>query len=316
MSETSSHVQRVHKLPCSFEQRLGTINWMYVLGLTCVTSYYGVNEFNDEERKIFNEHIGRLGFMLTDGRHVADLAVFYPIHSFWGVYNPTSDIAYSAPHGAKAQNINGKFGASSLELLANQRDFDYIDDQAIMESQIDDGCMKVAGESFRCVILPNSWVIPVSVYQKLEAFVNSGGSLVALGELPSVGMDKDETDEVEAISDKLSKSHNVSVVQTTSEMLKAVDEFTDPDVSLDESCREIFYVHRQQDGKDIYFISNSLDAPVQREVTLNCSGELQIWHPTTGEIRDTEYEVRNNKTVVKLSLKAFEGVFIVFKDHK
>lgn len=312
MSETSSHVQTVSKLPCSFEQRLGTINWQYVLGLTCVTSYYGVKEFSDEERKIFNEHIGRLGFMLTGGRHLADIAVFYPIHTAWRLFTPTNDIAQSGPHGEKAQRLNREFGTLSVELLANQRDFDYIDDQAIIESQIKDGRMEVAGESFISVILPDTWVIPANVYRKLEKFVDSGSSIVALGGLPETGMSKNETSVVRDISGRLSKSDRVSVIQNVPEVVKAVSKFTQPDISLDKPCRELLYLHYQKDGKDIYFISNSLDSTIQREITLNCKGKPQIWHPTTGEIKDIDYETKGEKTIIKIDLKAFEGVLVVF----
>ena len=312
MSETSSHAQSMGKQPCSFEQRLGTINWQYVLGLTCVTSYYGVKEFNDEERKIFNEHIGRLGFMLTGGKHLADIAVFYPIHSSWGLFKPTGDVAQSGPHGEKAQKLNREFGTLSVELLANQRDFDYVDDQAILESQINNGIMEIAGESFKCVILPDAWVIPANVYKKLEEFIDSGGSIVALGGLPDTGMSKEETHIVKGISDKLSKSDRVSVIQNVPEVTKAVNKFTQPDVSLNEPCREVFYLHYQKDGKNIYFISNSLDSPIQREITLNCKGKPQLWHPTTGAIKDIDYETKDNNTVIKLDLKAYEGVLVVF----
>jgi hypothetical protein len=312
MSETSSFSQSMGKQPCSFEQRIGTINWQYVLGLTCITSYYGVKEFNDAERKIFNDHVGRLGYMLTDGLHVADIAVFYPIHSFWGLYTPTSDIAQSGPHGEKAQKLNREFGTLSVELLANQRDYDYVDDQAILESQVKNGCMEVAGESFKCVILPNTWVIPAHVYGKLEKFVDSGGSVVALGGLPDIGMDKEETAVVKDISRRLSNSSRVLVIQSVVDIVNAVNNFSEPDFSLDKPCRELLYLHRQKDGKDIYFISNSLDTPIQREVTLRCTGKPQIWHPTTGEIRDVDYEAKDGKTIIKINLNAFEGVLLVF----
>lgn len=314
MSETSSFVQKISKQPCSFEQRIGTINWQYVLGLTCVTSYYGIDEFTHEERSIFNSHIGRLGLMLTGGKHVADVAVFYPIHSFWGCYTPTSDIAYSPPQGEKAQRINSDFGAVSAELLANQRDFDYIDDQAVLESQVDNGYLSISGESFKCVVLPNAWVIPVDVYQKLEEFINSGGSVVALGGLPDTGMGKDETPVVQAISRNLSRqslhSERVAVVKSIPDVIKAINTFADPDVSLDKPCRELFYLHRRYDGRDIYFICNNLDTPIQREISLKCSGKLEMWHPTTGEIQTLDSEIKGDKTIVRMSLKAFEGVIL------
>jgi len=154
--------------------------------------------------------------------------------------------------------------------------------------------------------------MPDDVYRKLEMFVESGGSVVALGGLPDIGMGKDEAAVVQAISSKLSKSDRVSVVKDISDVVGAVNRFSAPDISLDKPCRELFYLHRQQDGRDIYFISNNLDTSIRREVTLRCTGEPQIWHPTTGEVRPLNYDLRDSKTIVKLDLDAFEGVFIVF----
>jgi len=313
MSETSSFIQKMSKQDCSFEQRIGTINWQYVLGLTCVTSYYSLDEFKfkEGELNVFNDHIGRLGVMLTGGKHVADVAIFYPIQSFWGTYTPTSEPAQSPPFGEKAQRINNEFGTISLELLANQRDFDYIDDQAILESQIDKSSINVAGETFKCVVLPNTWVIPADVYKKLEAFIDSGGSLVVLGSLPDTGMSEDETIAVRAISQKFANSDHVAVVKNVSDVVKAVNQFSEPDLSLDKSCRELFYVHRKN-RKDVYFISNSLDEPVSREITLRCTGDAALWHPTTGEIKPINSERKGDKTVINLELKSYEGIFIVF----
>lgn len=312
MSETSSFIQSMNKLPCSFEQRIGTINWQYVLGLTTVTSYYGLKEFKDGELNIFNEHIGRLGFMLTGGKHIADIAVFYPIHSLWGEFIPTDDIAQSFRLSKKAKRINSEFGEVSHELLANQLDFDYLDDQAVLESQIEDGSMKITGEAFNCMILPNAYVMPAEVYKKIEEFVNSGGSLIVLGGLPDTGMTRDETRIVREISQRLKKSGKIALVENVSDVIKSVKEFSDADLSLDASCGELHYVHRQKDGKDIYFLSNSLDESISREITFRCTGDTSIWHPTTGEIRSINGREENGKTVIKLDLEPFEGVFIVF----
>jgi hypothetical protein len=313
MSETSSFIQSMNKQPCSFEQRIGTINWQYVLGLTTVTSYYGLKEFKDGELNTFNEHVGRLGFMLTGGKHIADIAVFYPIHSLWGEFIPTDDIAQSFRLSKKAKRINNEFGEVSYNLLANQLDFDYLDDQAVLESQIEDGSMKITGEAFNCMILPNAYVMPAGVYEKIEAFVNSGGSLIALGGLPDTGMTKDETKIIREISQRLEKSGKIAIVENVSDVVKFAGEFSDADLSLDIACRELLYVHRQKDGKDIYFVSNSLDESISREITFRCIGKTSIWHPTTGEINSINGREENGKTIIKLDLKPFEGVFIIFE---
>jgi len=319
MSETSSFIQIMTKQPCSFEQRIGTINWQYALGLTCITSYYRLLDefkFKDGELNVFNEHIGRLGFMLTGGRHIADIAVFYPIHSLWGEYIPTNDIAQSFNLSEKAKRINNEFSEVSCELLANQMDFDYIDDQAILESQTADGKIKVANESFSILILPNAYVIPADVYKKVETFVNSGGSLIALGGLPDTGMTKDETKIINEISQRLKKSNKVIIAKNVPDVIESSKKVLDLDLSLNNPCKELMYAHRQKDGKDIYFISNSLDKSISREITFRCTGKTSIWHPTTGDIKPIEGREENGKTVIRLDLKPFEGVFIVFNDER
>jgi hypothetical protein len=150
------------------------------------------------------------------------------------------------------------------------------------------------------------------VYKKIESFVNSGGSLISLGGLPNTGMTKDETKIVNEISQKLKKLSKVVIVQNVSDAVKSAKEFSDADLSLDKACRELFYVHRQKDGRDIYFVSNSLDESVSRDITFKCAGNTSIWHPTTGEIKPINGKKEKGKTIIKLDLKPFEGVFIVF----
>ncbi|MGB9595085.1 MAG: glycosyl hydrolase, partial [Candidatus Poribacteria bacterium] len=191
-------------------------------------------------------------------------------------------------------------------------DFDYIDDQAILESQIENGKIKIAGESFGYLILPNTHVISAKIYNKIEDFVNSGGMLITLGGLPNTGMTKEETNTVNKISDRLKKSKKVINVNNVPDVIQSIKEFLDADLKLDNACPELMYVHRQKNGKDIYFISNSLDEAISREITLRCTGSTSIWHPTTGEIKQINSIEKNGKTIIRLNLKPFEGVFIVF----
>lgn len=71
-------------------------------------------------------------------------------------------------------------------------------------------------------------------------------------------------------------------------------------------------LHRKNEGKDIYFISNSLDESVSREITINCKGNTTIWNPTTGDIKPINSFIKDGKTAINITLKPFEAVFIVF----
>jgi len=315
-SETSSHVERTGNRPCSFEQRVGTINWMYVQGLNYVTSYYSPSEFSDTERKTFNDHIGRLGAMLTQGRHLADIAVYYPIQSMWGACTPTDKIAWHPPVSERERRVNDTFGEASQVLLASQRDFDFVDDQAILEAEVKDGALQLQGESYRCMVLPETWVIPLAVLKKIAAFVNNGGKLVTVGDLPSVADRKGDTPEVISLSAELKSSANVAIRDNSAGMVEAIKQFLPADLTLDNSCPELFYCHRVLENRDIYFLANNGSAPIQRKVTIQTVGKVEKWHPTTGEIQSLSAATAEGKTIIDLSFQPFEGYFLVVNRDK
>jgi hypothetical protein len=311
-SETSCHVERTNNRPCTFAQRMGTINWMYVQGLNYVTSYYSPSEFSDTERKTFNDHIGRLGTMLTGGKHITNLAVYYPIHSMWGACTPTNKIAWHPPITDRERRVNQTFGEASQYLLANQRDFDYLDDQAILDAEIRDGAFILKNESYRCLVLPETWVIPLAVFQKINAFIEAGGALVTVGSLPVLADLKKDTPEVQSLSEKMKKSIRVAVRENTAGMLESVSQFVPADLSLGQPCPELFYCHREQEGKEIYFLANNGGSPVNRNMTFLCDGTVQRWNPSTGEIQPLTGIPADGKTSLDLELQPFEGCFVVF----
>jgi len=240
MSETSAHQENAIKQPVSFEMRLATVGYQFALGLTTVTSYYKYDEFSDAERTIFNSYIGRLSMMLSKGKHVADVAVYYPIQSMWGNLTPTKKTTWEPPEAKRtesvpedilrnnhlyltnhiipyradlpeAQRVDASLGEVSKTLLSNQLDFDFIDDQAIIESKIKKGTMQLIGEKFSILIFPKTSIISLQTYQKIEDFLKSGGYLIALGQLPKTGMNPTETNSVVSISQQLSESSSVQI---------------------------------------------------------------------------------------------------------
>ncbi len=316
MSETSSHQQRAANIPVSFNMRLATVGYQYALGLTRVTSYYGYNEFSDSERRAFNDYIGRLGLALTQGKHIADVAVYYPIQTMWGSLTPTQKTTWEPPDARRtettppyvksellyltshiipyspdlpeAPRIDAAFGEVSRELLAGQADFDYLDDQAILESAITNNKLKVAGESFGCILLPETRIIPLATYLKIADFVEKGGKLVVFGEFPQLGLTPEETRRVISITDKLKKSPGVNAVTTMPAIIPAVKGAVGSDVSLDTPCRELFYNHRTSDLTDIYYLINLSDQPIDREVTFRSTGKTESWNPLTGSVQQLE----------------------------
>ena len=344
MSETSAHQQKAAKIPVSFAMRLATVGYEYALGLTRVTSYYGYNEFSDTERKIFNDYIGRLGLLLTQGKHKADIGVYYPVQTMWGSVTPTKKTTWEPPEPMRtesistpvtkiqglcltthivpycpdlpnAQRVDAAFGEVSRELLANQLDFDYLDDQALLESSVKDGKILLQGEAFSCLVLPETRIIPLPTYQKIARFVSDGGYLVVLGHLPQLGMNEQETKNVLRISDRLIHSGNVKMVTQIPGIQEVVGGLMAPDLILDKPCRELFYNHRADDHTDIYYLINLSGQPVEREVSFRAAGALETWNPINGNIQPATGISGRGKTSLNIRLESFGSVMIIFRHN-
>jgi hypothetical protein len=341
MSETSCHYERTSKIPVSFDMRLATIGYQYALGLTRVTSYYGYNEFSNRERETFNDYTGRLGLVLSKGKHLADVAVYYPIQTLWGYLTPTRKTTWEPPDPMRtetpvsvtkndklylyshiipynpalpiAQRVDAAFGEVSGELLAEQADFDYLDDQAILESAIRDGRFAIAGETFSCLVLPETRIIPLETYRKIKTFVESGGHLVSCGRLPQLGLNTHETKNIRQLSAELKKSNHVKIVARITEVQQAVRTFVKADLTLDKPLRELFYNHRSDDHTDIYFLINLSDQPVTRNITFNAVGRTEKWDPLTGMIHPVSGNQAGHGTTLPMHLDPFQSILIVFK---
>ena len=103
--------------------------------------------------------------------------------------------------------------------------------------------------------------------------------------------------ERQAVADKLQAA-----------LLKLID----PDVIIDN--REIFYLHREKDGQDIYFLINPTFTVQKAEVTL--SGEVQplLWDPSTGIERPiAPWQVIEGATRFNLELPPVGSTFILVK---
>jgi hypothetical protein len=101
--------------------------------------------------------------------------------------------------------------------------------------------------------------------------------------------------------------------ETVANMLEhALLKLVEPDLLIDN--REVFYLHRQKDGQDIYFLINSTHTPQKAQVAL--PGEVQPvhWDPSTGVERlIAPWRFAGNRTFFDLELPPVGSAFILAK---
>jgi len=121
---------------------------------------------------VFLRYFERLSYLLSQGDHVADVAIVNPQEPF-----------VADPARAKAsQKLAFEVGADLVN--ACQTDFDFIDADSLARAEVGDGRLTVSGEAYRTLVLPSMFAIRYASLEKVLTFCRAGGHVVALGDLP------------------------------------------------------------------------------------------------------------------------------------
>lgn len=136
----------------------------------------------------YNTYIGRLNTLLqTSGRHVADIAVLYPIATLQAGYH------FDGPLDPYSGGVNVPEADYVYlgELLATRvcRDFTFLHPDALDERCTVQGDQinlnnKTNFERYKVVIIPGHRTIRWSNLRKIRQFYDKGGKVIATGQLP------------------------------------------------------------------------------------------------------------------------------------
>ena len=184
----------------------------------------------------YNTFIGRLNVLLQDtGRHVADIAVLYPIATLQAGYHFDGPLS---PYSGGV-NIPEADYVYLGELLATRvcRDFTFLHPEVLDERCYVKGDLiklnnKRNHEEYKVIILPGQRTIRWSNLKKIKQFYDNGGKVIATGQLPyksaEFGHDADVAKAIQAMFPK-AKQQILATASTewresgTYEAAKAID---------------------------------------------------------------------------------------------
>ncbi|MCR9065580.1 MAG: glycosyl hydrolase [Cytophagales bacterium] len=288
----------------------------------------------------FNEWAARCSYMLQEGQLVSDIAILYPIESLQGWYYFDAEENKSWGTFAAPETDYLKVGD---ELTNNiRRDFSFVHPEYFATDKYEiDGNEVVLDNNrhrYKVIILPGGDVSSVSTLKKVKAFYDAGGKVIATSKLPtkSAEFGKDALikqlvasifgEKPTSLNTNENRGHALFVENPTTEnlnnALKLVEDV--PDVVFGQELSNelengVFnYIHKEKDGKDIYFFSNSSNNPINTYVELKGKTTPQVWNPYTGEISSIEridYITNDNDTYTRiaLNLKKVSSTFIISK---
>jgi hypothetical protein len=296
------------------QELIGHVAWQWVLGINSlsVLSIYG--QYDNAAFRKLNDFTGRVGSVLTQGDFVADVAVLYPMASVWADFVPTNRHVSYVGDQPKGKDVDDAFREVSRELLARQRDYDYLDEEALCTAKISDGTIKIGKNIYRILVLPHATVLRLPTLKQIARFVDSGGAVISYSAIPSVCEDAGASKEFGDLVERLwGASPKVAHVNTLHALEHTLGQCGTADVRVSPQARDIYYQHRAMGSGDAYFVVNNADAPFTGKFTFRATGKAQTWNPVTGEVKPITSKTAKGVSTVDLIVPGLGGVFVVFE---
>jgi hypothetical protein len=255
----------------------------------------------------YNEFMARLHRILQRGRHVADIAVIYPIATLQAGYRFDVGVPYTGgiiPPEADYMDVG------EILALHARRDYTFLHPETLSaKCEVRAARLRLNNrvnfEEYRVVVIPGSQAIHWSSLQKIQAFFDSGGIVIATTRLPDCsaefGKDAQVTRAIHAMFEtgstapwtvrrnaKGGAAYFLPVVSPASLTAILSAALPDGDVVFENpptvAGGNLSYIHKHVDGRDVYFFANSSDTPVECTVRLRGLPATEEWNPHTGAI--------------------------------
>lgn len=292
-------------------------------------------EFNPELYE-FNKYCSRVSYVLQGGRHVADIAVLYPIHGL------TS--AYSFDWGGKPHlggPVKDEFDYQDIgQVLFTElrKDFTFIhpeilDERCFVENKTILLNNKNNFERYKIVILTGSDTISLSNARKLKQFYDNGGIIISTGMIPVKSVEQGKDAEIIDIMNNIfvngSKRHNgyyskdnktngqsYHMINKSAAVLNEILDIcgVEFDINIDilnHSNNCVTYIHKIKDCKDIYYITNQYNQATDLNITISSTKKFEIWNPHDGSISAINSTVKDGKIKLICSIPANSSIILV-----
>ena len=258
------------------------------------------------------QYTERLSYLLSQGRHVSDVAIIYPV---------------SPKQVHRTHNPKITFDAAT-KLFDTGIDFTFMDYQSLARSQIRDGRLLVAGSSYPVLVLADLPSVRFTTLQQAQALFRAGGIVLAVGALPGAsdraGSDDPEVDKIVkelfglTAADLRAKGATVPQRNAAGGLGLLVGNVNDlPSVVKREISSDFVSpsgqgkaLHRRVGFRDVYMV---MDAPLGDECFFRAKGKVELWDAWTGSVRELPVLRQTDEgTVVRIPVAPPRSSLIVF----
>ena len=277
------------------------------------------NPLYNAELPRFNAFLSRLNYVLArEGRHVADVAVLYPIQTqYAGHY-------FDGPKGYYEGGVDvaGTDYPQVSHILTDNIgiDFTYLHPEVIDDRcTVADGMLSmnnaVNHEHFSVAVLPGVRVISLSNMRKIEEAWEQGVKVIFTTQRPQQAADGEEgNEEIQSIvSRMLDATENKAYFlpsPSASSLAEVLEEcLPERDVLFTGGTHPFNYIHKVIDGHDVWYFGNIDATSATNTIKVKTSAtKLSLLDPHTGKTTELPQEDADS---FSLMLRPSQSVFLV-----
>ncbi|MBE0655414.1 MAG: hypothetical protein IH594_16555 [Bacteroidales bacterium] len=258
----------------------------------------------------------RLSYVLSQGHHVCDVALMYPVEPLQAALN-----------GDKA--VRTAFDIAR-DLYPAGIDFDFMDFQSLDRCEINNRHLEVSGENYKLLILPAMSVVRYSTIEKALEFFRTGGIVLAVGSLPEASdragsgdsklqsmvdeifgnADFSQMDSTQIHFNKNAAGGNGIFLNNPVELNRVISGLFTPDFKIEKGSGTPYILHRKAGHRDLYFVYG---LPKGTECFFRTKGKVELWNPWDGTVTEIAVSsVTDEGTLLKLPLDENQPQLLVF----
>lgn len=253
------------------------------------------------------DHFARVSAALQTGRPVCKVGMLHPIESHWVAEGPV------ASHADAKQMLGDGFKDTLSTLLEAQIDTDLVAESLlpILGEQDDSGKLVVGEMRYDVLVIPPVLTLRSSTLERLERFVDHGGTVVLLGEVPTM-VDAVKSDRVEQAAKRWLRCGS------TGSLVQVMEPWRDLElVQRGHRTKALYQLREEADGSKILFVCSTQN---MQDVT---NGMLRIRGHYHVELIDTQTgdasepgEVWTDQGWTELGVDLYEADHVLLRLHE